>query len=268
MKKLIILSFFTFLICFQAQSQVSLGIRTGGSSNFFSLPEEITNLTLKSLIGYHAGVVAEIPIGSRLAIQAEVVYTLRGSKIDLRYLSERKVLLKDDTVTYAVAYENRTTSLRYIDVPLLLKYKFRGRPIGGYILAGFNFGNGIGGQENLTILNADKQSFKKETLLLKQLNLDKADPINFGPDSDPNNDYLPNNNGWITGAGLSLDTDLLRFNLDLRYFLGASSIWNPNEKRSSLNYYTWTPSDPENFFIKNRSFQLSLTVLYPLGGGW
>jgi hypothetical protein len=135
---------------------------------------------------------------------------------------------------------------------------------------GFNFGTGLGGKEKLTLQDANRQdfSFNKEKLILEELGAEKEDPILFSKNADENVDYLPGNGGLITGGGLSLDTELLKFNLDLRYFLGTSSLFNSAEKNTDKNYFTWGYGPDEGFDIKNRSIQISLTVLYPFGGGW
>lgn len=258
MKKLGLLLLVFIASFFYSQAQVAIGVRAGASLNRFAFPEKFKEIwTIDPQVGYLGGLVVELPIGARFALQTEFIYATRGSTYG-NYDNPAEVF--DNNKVYV----KWKTDLNYLDIPLIFKYKFRGRPVGGHLLAGFNFGAGLGGKENPTIENSDGESFPIDVELdyLQRMGLEKEDVVLFGKNS--RNDYLQGNSGLLVGAGLSLDTEIFKYNLDFRYFLGSSSIFNPNED----DKYSWPYTSAEGFDIKNRSLQLSLTVLYPLGGGW
>jgi hypothetical protein len=270
MKKLGLLLLVFMASFIYVQAQVAIGIRAGGSLNRFAFPEGFleTN-TYSPKIGYLGGLALEMPLGGRFAFQTEINYATRGSKFTEEF--EENFLYDSAGVTRkAGIYKKRVIELSYLDIPLIFKYKFRGRPVGGHILVGLNFGTGLqNGQEKLSLQDGDNNDLspQKAELIFQELETQKRDKdIRMSKNPDQNVDYLSGNSGLITGAGLSLDTDLLKFNLDLRYFLGTSSLFNISEKKSADNPFVWGQTD--EFHIKNRSIQLSLTVFYPLGGGW
>lgn len=248
------------VISISAHAQISIGARVGGSMNRFAFPEMFKEIwTTSPKFSYLGGLAVEIPIGSRFALQTEVIYAKRGSNFGS--FNKATEIFDNNEV-----YVNWKTDLNYLDIPLLFKYKFRGRPVGGHLLAGLNFGTGLGGKENPGLENADGESFpiEQEIDYKDRMDLKQQDNVLFGKNS--RNDYLQGNSGLIFGAGLSLDTEVLKYNLDFRYFIGTNSIFNPNED----NKYSWADIYDSNagFDIWNRSLQLSITVFYPLGGGW
>lgn len=246
------------VISISAKAQLSIGVRAGGSMNRFAFPEKFDGVwTITPKFSYLGGLAVELPIGSRFALQTEVIYAKRGSNYG--NFNDAAETFDNNKV-----YVQWKTDLNYLDIPLLFKYKFRGRPVGGHLLAGLNFGTGLGGKENPGIENSDGESFPIELEIdyKKRMGLEAEDIVLFGKNS--RNDYLQGNSGLVFGAGLSLDTEVLKYNLDFRYFLGTNSIFNPNED----DKYSWAYDSTDGFDIRNRSLQLSITVFYPLGGGW
>lgn len=271
MKKLGLLLLVSIASFIYVQAQVAIGVRAGGSLNRFAFPENFleTN-TYSPKIGYLGGLALELPLGGRFAVQTEINYATRGSKFTEEF-DENFFYDSAGVTRKAGIYKKRVIELSYLDIPLIFKYKFRGRPVGGHILVGLNFGTGLNGQEKLSLQDGDNNDLspQKAKFIFQELETEPRDNgINMSNSKNPdqNVDYVSGNSGLITGAGLSLDTDLLKFNLDLRYFLGTSSLFNINEKKSVDNPFVWGQTD--DFHIKNRSIQLSLTVFYPLGGGW
>jgi hypothetical protein len=79
----------------QAQSNVSLGLKAGGSLSSFSGEQAIN---YKSIFGFHAGAFANIGFTRMLAFQPEILYSRKGAKLPS---------------------QNLTTHLDYVDVPLV-----------------------------------------------------------------------------------------------------------------------------------------------------
>ena len=77
MKKI---SFFTLMILvgFAVNAQVvNFGLK--GGLNLATIDSKETN-DIKSRVGYHAGLFANIPVSSQIAIQPEAVYSSQGAK--------------------------------------------------------------------------------------------------------------------------------------------------------------------------------------------
>ncbi|TGE05211.1 porin family protein [Hymenobacter fodinae] len=86
----------------QAQSNVSLGLKAGGSLSSFS-GEQASNH--KSIVGFHAGAFANIGFTRLFAFQPEIMYSRKGAKFPPF---------------------NFTTHLDYIDVPLVFHINVEG----------------------------------------------------------------------------------------------------------------------------------------------
>jgi hypothetical protein len=79
----------------QAQSNVSLGLKAGGTLSSFS-GEQASNY--KSIVGFHAGAFANIGFTRLFAFQPEIMYSRKGAKL---------------------SGADFTTHLDYVDVPLV-----------------------------------------------------------------------------------------------------------------------------------------------------
>ncbi|MBT9394585.1 PorT family protein [Hymenobacter sp. NST-14] len=103
----------------QAQSDVSLGLKAGASlANFVGKQAD----PYQSLVGFQAGVFANIGFTRMLAFQPELLYSRKGAKLP---------------------NPDRTTRLDYVDVPLLLHVNadglfFEAGPQVGFLVAARN----------------------------------------------------------------------------------------------------------------------------------
>ncbi|QJX47202.1 PorT family protein [Hymenobacter taeanensis] len=103
----------------QAQSDVSLGLKVGGSLSSFS-GEQASGY--KSIVGYHAGVFANIGLTRMFAFQPELLYSRKGAKL---------------------SGADFTTHLDYVDVPLVFHVNanglfFEAGPQVGFLIAAKN----------------------------------------------------------------------------------------------------------------------------------
>ncbi|HEX8328516.1 MAG TPA: porin family protein [Hymenobacter sp.] len=82
------------------------GIKAGASlSNFVG--KDVQNSD--NLFGFHAGFVANVALGERFSIQPELLYSIKGAKTEV----------SAGTTTF-----QRTQSLHYVELPILVKAKF------------------------------------------------------------------------------------------------------------------------------------------------
>jgi hypothetical protein len=120
------------------QAQVDLGLL--GGVNFYNMngkDGDGDKYANGLLIGFHAGVNANIPVAPQFYFQPGLLFSVKGSKNDLGIIP---VKASGDFPT--------VTKLSYIEMPLNLLYRAQ---LGeGYILLGFGpyVAYGIGGKEN------------------------------------------------------------------------------------------------------------------------
>lgn len=94
-----------------------LGVKGGVNiSNFTGTNWQ--NASAKSLVGFHAGAFVSFFLGDNFAIQPEVLFSSQGAK-------------------YEDAANKQNLKLNYINVPVMLKYRFNG---GFYVEAGPQIG--------------------------------------------------------------------------------------------------------------------------------
>jgi hypothetical protein len=112
-RTIVLLSAICALGTAQAQTKTSNGFGFGikAGANFSNPKVEVNNTELdtKTKVGLNAGVFMNIPMGSSLSVQPEVVYSSLGYKVN------------DDKV-----------DLNYLTVPVLIKYNFAGSGFGIY----------------------------------------------------------------------------------------------------------------------------------------
>lgn len=116
MKRLIVAACLLMSVTSFAQT-FQLGIKGGVNiSNFTG--GNFENLDKKSLVGFHAGGFVSFFFGDNLALQPEVLFSSQGAKLEN-------------------AGDKQNLKVSYINVPVLLKYRFNG---GFYLEAGPQIG--------------------------------------------------------------------------------------------------------------------------------
>ena len=115
-------------------AQVSLGFSAGLNASKVSA-SDIAGFSpnFKSIDGTRIAAIVEIGISEKFSIQPEIAYTNKGFKIkegfDLK-LFGYKLPLGVEAVT----------KFKYVELPLLAKYKFGDKKVRAYVVAGPNFG--------------------------------------------------------------------------------------------------------------------------------
>ena len=118
MKKIFLLSGIVLLFATATQAQIRVGIQAGAnisnqSRNDFKSSKLLSTEAFK---GFHAGVVADIPLTSNLYLQPQLQYTQKGAKYTAAFGTDAKL------------------TMHYVEVPVNLLYKINvpfGKVYGG-----------------------------------------------------------------------------------------------------------------------------------------
>ena len=184
MKKLILVLLIAAVTCLLALPQpveagVQFGIKAGGNmAKPTGADADDLEGTLKTKVGFVGGIFIAFNLSNSLSIQTEVLYTMKGATYEYTDVEE--------TVEEKLYGD-------YIEIPLLLKFKFLSGGIQPFIFAGPYVGFKL--SEKLEVMG---EEIPMEEALLK------------------NNDY-----GAIFGGGLQLGS---KFHLDVRYSMGLQKI--------------------------------------------
>jgi len=227
---LIALAFPMFLF-----AQTSIGIKAGPNFSNFSMSSQLQDDFNSNLTpGYQVGAVLDIPFGGMFGVSLEGLYTRRGdskrSKVDFAYL-ENGVAIDQGTLRVR-------THLNYMDIPIHLKYNFRGRSVSTYLMAGPQLSFALSGNNNNIVIEGSQRDYTLPNTRLE-----------FG--SGRNDDLKGTDFGISLGAGMAFELDMGFITVDARYFLGMTNLANS--------------SNPADTF-KNRTIMINLGYLYPLGG--
>ena len=94
-------------------AQVSFGAKAGGAIT--SLPGDDDN---NSKVGFYGGLTAELPVGKKFRVAAELFYSLQGNKKRIRFSDWAP---NDD---YRESGKKENMNLSYVNLPVLVKYEF------------------------------------------------------------------------------------------------------------------------------------------------
>ncbi|MGG5207581.1 porin family protein [Chryseobacterium sp. MIQD13] len=117
---------------------IRFGIKAGGNSSYFS--EQKLSLNNQK-IGFHAGVLVNIPLSQKFSLQPEVLYNQLGAK---SVISSTDVTTGDTNIKTKSDYK---TTMNYISVPLMVqmrpteKFYIEAGPEFSYFINGKNSGN-------------------------------------------------------------------------------------------------------------------------------
>jgi hypothetical protein len=184
MKKLTIVLVIAAVTCLLALPQpaaagVQFGIKAGGNmAKPTGADADDIGDTLKTKVGFVGGVFIAFNLSKSFSIQTEVLYTMKGATFEYTDVEE--------TVEEKLYGD-------YIEIPLLLKFKFLSGGIQPFIFAGPYVGFKL--SEKLEVMG---EEIPMEEAILK------------------NNDY-----GAIFGGGLQLGS---KFHLDVRYSMGLQKV--------------------------------------------
>jgi hypothetical protein len=122
------------LAAIQSYSQVKVGIKLGGNLGrmYFDIDRDYGGeFEIKSKMGFHAGLVGDIPIlEEKLSVQPSVLYSNKGYSYDLEELIED--MLDDEGVIADIDDVEGYIRMNYnyIEVPINLVYKYKGLELG------------------------------------------------------------------------------------------------------------------------------------------
>jgi hypothetical protein len=131
-----------------------LGVKAGTNISNFTGASNEADLKAKTLVGFHAGAFVSLFIGNNFAIQPEVLFSTQGAKIE------------------QTGSDNTDYKLSYINVPVMLKYRFTG---GFYLEAGPQ----VGFKTNEKV-DGTSEDFAKSTDLSIAGGLGYHSPIGLG----------------------------------------------------------------------------------------
>lgn len=152
MKKLLVLPLMIWGMGLCAQ-QFQLGLKGGlNISNFANA--SFNNVDQKALLGFHGGAFMSLYFGEHFAIQPEAVFSSQGAKLKR-------------------AGQEDNFRLHYLNVPVLLKYRFNG---GFYLEAGPQFGFLL----SESVPENSVESFAKNLDLAFDAGLGYHSPAGFG----------------------------------------------------------------------------------------
>lgn len=144
------------------QAQLKVGAKVGASMSRYGYSDDFSDYDAVFTPGLTGGIMLEIPFGGRFALQPEVLFTQKGSvlranKLNFLWTDSQAPWVVGSTFDkYIRGYADFTEKLNYVEVPLLLKYKFRGSKISSYLAAGVVFSSAVGKARATASYTADK----------------------------------------------------------------------------------------------------------------
>jgi hypothetical protein len=176
---------FLFLLAFlfsfqnQASSQSKFGIKGGiNLANIFAEQEGVS-ISFQNNLGLVGGLVYTSPVSEKFDIQTELLFVQKGFAISIP------------------TFGNTETTINYIDVPILGKFKFGNGNSKFFLNLGPNFGYAISGNTSFDG-NKDKIEFDED---FKRFDL-----------------------GLNVGGGIEINATNSTFFLEARYNVGISQI--------------------------------------------
>jgi hypothetical protein len=192
-------------------AQTEVGIRAGGSLNNVSTPDIIDLVTpeFKYLPGFEFGIVTETRLNNQLYLTGELNYRDRGFRVN----ENTDLNLFNLDVPVGVRVDTR---IRYLEMPVMLKYKFGAGPIKGYIAAGPEIGYALNGR------------IKTRANFLIDLDLTNT-PVNLDAIGYERFDI-----GAVAGAGFEIKTQNGTFFTDLRFHQGFNDSFSLPVVRTNI----------------------------------
>jgi hypothetical protein len=153
-----------FFVSGSLQAQLKVGAKVGASMSRYAYSEDFSDYDSKFTPGLTGGIMLEIPFGGRFALQPELLFAQKGSVLkanEINFLATNSPTPWVDGFVfneYIRGYADFTEKLSYVEVPLLLKYKFRGSKVSSYLAAGVVFSSAVGRGKATVSYTADKNS--------------------------------------------------------------------------------------------------------------
>jgi hypothetical protein len=228
------------LIPILSSAQMSLGIKAGANFSQTSLTDDAKvffNSNFKP--GYQVGAFLDIPFGGMFGVQAEVFYLKAGSRYESIVEGNVITFLDVETTYDVMGIWSSRLNLDYLDIPIMLKYNFRGRSVSSYLMAGphLRFATGA----SMVDQRVTPQTGTAQTASNRAINIG----------SGPNRSILSSDFGISIGGGLAFELDYGFIVVDARYYLGMTNIRNSKNPAEKMN---------------NRTAMINVGYMFPLGG--
>lgn len=201
------------------------------------LDDAFTGLDEPFHVGLQAGLGADFMFTDNFSLYAELLYTQKGSKY------EGTQTANDPVLGQINVRQETDITFNFLELPLLARYKF-GDVTQFYLNAGPSVGYWLGGTWDSEIeSNGETISIEED---IDFLDRDELTGIE-GPNVLVNEEVNRLEIGASVGAGVLFGINSGKFNLDLRYTLGLTSIhegvddpddsWKNNVLSVSIGYF-------------------------------
>jgi Outer membrane protein beta-barrel domain len=138
-KNIVLSSLFSLITFFSINAQNTAGLRVGSTWNNVTSKDLSGTIDFKTMSSASFGAFYELDLGHNFSVQPEINYNEKGFKSDIG---------KDFTlfgVNLPVG-ANAVTVIKYVDVPVLAKYKFGNTEgVHAYVIAGPSLGYAMNG---------------------------------------------------------------------------------------------------------------------------
>ena len=205
----------------------SLGAKMGYNWNNVSAPAFNGTLNFKQMTNVNFGLVGQVGLTDNFSIQPELNYVQKGFRIQ----ESKDLTLYNVPIPLGVS---AVTAIKYVDIPVLAKYKFRGQGASGYVFAGPSVGYALSGniETHATVIIDIKVG-------TTPINLDAVNYKRFEA-------------GGVVGAGFEVPIGKAKMFGEARYTHGFNQV------------YTVPVVGAQ---VKNQSFGVSAGFTVPFGGG-
>ena len=205
---------------------ISLGAKVGYNWNNVSAPAFNGTLDFKQMTNVNFGLVSQIGLTDNFSIQPELNYVQKGFRIQ----ESKDLTLYNVPIPLGVS---AVTAVKYIDIPVLAKYKFRGAGASGYVFAGPSVGYALSGN-----LETHAQVIIDIKVASTPINLDAVNYKRFEV-------------GGVVGAGFEVPIGSAKLFAEARYTHGFNQVYEVPVIGAQ---------------VKNTSFGVSAGFAVPFGG--
>lgn len=205
---------------------ISLGAKVGYNWNNVSAPAFNGTLDFKQMTNVNFGLVSQIGLTDNFSIQPELNYVQKGFRIQ----ESKDLTLYNVPIPLGV---NAVTAVKYIDIPVLAKYKFRSAGASGYVFAGPSVGYALSGN-----LETHAQVIIDIKVASTPINLDAVNYKRFEV-------------GGVVGAGFEVPIGSAKLFAEARYTHGFNTVYEVPVVGAQ---------------VKNTSFGVSAGFAVPFGG--
>ena len=225
-KSILAIALFTFAGFATLSAQISLGAKVGYNWNNVSAPAFNGTLNFKQMTNVNFGLVAQVVLTDNFSIQPELNYVQKGFRIQ----ETKDLTLYNVPIPLGVS---AVTAVKYIDMPVLAKYKFRGQGASGYVFAGPSVGYALSGN-----LETHAQVIIDIKVGTVPINLDAVNYKRFEV-------------GGVVGAGFEVPIGAAKLFAEGRYTHGFNAVYQVPVIGAE---------------VKNTSFGVSAGFTVPFGG--